>query len=69
LKGLSAVPDINITYMSDEDEFLIIACDGLWDVLSIDQAVGHVRRSLAEYNDVQKASRDLVNLALRSSEG
>jgi protein phosphatase 2C family protein 2/3 len=65
LLGLSAEPEVGVHYLADDDEFIIIACDGLWDALSSEQAVGMARRSLAEYNDIQKASADLVREALR----
>jgi protein phosphatase 2C family protein 2/3 len=32
--GVSAEPQISEQLLRDEDEFIIIACDGLWDVIS-----------------------------------
>ncbi|KDQ15204.1 hypothetical protein BOTBODRAFT_31871 [Botryobasidium botryosum FD-172 SS1] len=46
--------------LTDSDEFLILACDGLWDVLKDQEAVDLVRRE----TDAQKASEILVKHAL-----
>ena len=46
------------------DEFIILACDGVWDVLSSQQAVNFVRRRLLVHRDVRRAAQELVNKAL-----
>ncbi|KAF5354723.1 hypothetical protein D9756_005273 [Leucocoprinus leucothites] len=48
------------TELCDEDEFLILACDGLWDVISDQQSVELVR----EIQDTQEASAKLLKHAL-----
>ncbi|ORY13170.1 phosphatase 2C-like domain-containing protein [Clohesyomyces aquaticus] len=45
---------------ADQDEFLILACDGLWDVCSDQEAVDLVRH----VQDPQSASKTLVDHAL-----
>ncbi|KAH6625425.1 protein phosphatase-like protein 2C [Boeremia exigua] len=45
---------------ADQDEFLILACDGLWDVCSDQEAVDLVR----QIQDPQEASKRLVDYAL-----
>jgi len=45
---ITANPDVICHEISEEDEFLIIACDGIWDCLSSQQAVDFVRRQVAE---------------------
>ncbi|KNC52858.1 protein phosphatase 2C isoform gamma [Thecamonas trahens ATCC 50062] len=46
--GLIAEPDINCVELTHEDEFLILACDGLWDVLSYQDAADFVSAALAD---------------------
>ncbi|KAF9268850.1 PP2C-domain-containing protein [Marasmius fiardii PR-910] len=55
-------PYTSKTELNDGDEFCIIACDGLWDVISDQQAVNMIRYQ----DDVQKASETLVNFALQN---
>ncbi|XP_058748506.1 probable protein phosphatase 2C 60 isoform X1 [Vicia villosa] len=43
---VTANPDINIVDLHDEDEFIVIACDGIWDCLSSQQLVDFVRQEL-----------------------
>ncbi|XP_058757398.1 probable protein phosphatase 2C 13 [Vicia villosa] len=62
---LIAEPDVQLVTLTEEDEFLIIACDGVWDVISSQVAVSLVRRGLRRHNDPQQSARDLVKEALR----
>ncbi|KAG7098511.1 hypothetical protein E1B28_000455 [Marasmius oreades] len=55
-------PYTSRTELKEDDEFCIIACDGLWDVITDQQAVDMIRRQ----DDVQKASETLVNFALQN---
>ncbi|KAK9358975.1 phosphatase 2C-like domain-containing protein [Lipomyces starkeyi] len=48
------------TYLTPEDEFVILACDGLWDVCSDQDAVDIIR----DVKDPQAASRILIDYAL-----
>ncbi|KAI3761811.1 hypothetical protein L1987_52233 [Smallanthus sonchifolius] len=57
---LSAEPELEEVTLSEEDEFLIIACDGLWDVMTSQYAVTIVRKELMVHNDPEKCSRQLV---------
>ncbi|KAL5698676.1 protein-serine/threonine phosphatase [Ranunculus cassubicifolius] len=62
---LSAEPEIKETILTEEDEYLIIACDGLWDVMSSQCAVTIVRKELMSHNDPQRCSKELLKEALK----
>lgn len=62
---LSAEPELKELTLTEEDEFLIIGCDGLWDVMSSQYAVTIVRKELMVHNDPGKCSRELVSEALK----
>jgi len=66
---LSIEPEVRCLYLSPvEDEFLLLACDGLWDVFSSQQAVEFVRTRLRQMpvaeQDPQRVARELVNEAI-----
>lgn len=66
---LCADPDVQQVELSEEDEFLVIACDGLWDVMSSESAVAIARRELMSSNDPERCSRVLVTEALSRDAG
>ncbi|CAN0099737.1 unnamed protein product, partial [Laminaria digitata] len=45
---LTAEPEFMETEIGNDDEFLLIACDGLWDVLGKQEAVDHAKNFLDE---------------------
>lgn len=65
LSPLIAEPEFRQAVLTEEDEFLIIGCDGIWDVMSSQHAVGIVRRGLRRHDDPEQCARDLVMEALR----
>ncbi|CAI9777929.1 unnamed protein product [Fraxinus pennsylvanica] len=62
---LSPEPELEEVVITEEDEFIIIGCDGLWDVMSSQCAVTIVRKELMLHNDPDKCSRELVREALK----
>ncbi|GAB4848375.1 hypothetical protein Ancab_003070 [Ancistrocladus abbreviatus] len=62
---LSCEPELHEIVLTDEDEFLIIGCDGLWDVMSSQCAVTMVRRELMQHNNPDMCCEELVKEALR----
>lgn len=66
---LSAEPELMTANLTEEDEFLIIGCDGIWDVFRSQNAVDFARRRLQEHNDPSRCSKDLVDEALKRKSG
>ncbi|CAA3007717.1 probable phosphatase 2C 47 [Olea europaea subsp. europaea] len=62
---LSSEPELEEVVITEEDEFIIIGCDGLWDVMSSQCAVTIVRKELMLHNDPEKCSQELVREALK----
>jgi serine/threonine protein phosphatase PrpC len=60
LTPVIAVPDIIKHEINDTDELLIMACDGLWDVIGDQLAVNLIR----DETDMQTAAEKLRNYAL-----
>ncbi|KAK4348934.1 hypothetical protein RND71_031689 [Anisodus tanguticus] len=62
---LSAEPELQEALLTEDDEFLIVGCDGLWDVMSSQCAVTMARKELMLHNDPERCSRELVREALK----
>jgi len=57
-------PDITIHEIDwDADEFVILATDGIWDVISDKDAVRLVQRCLQQFGNEEKAAEELVHRA------
>lgn len=66
---LSAEPEVMEAQLTEEDEFLIMGCDGIWDVFRSQNAVDFARRRLQEHNDPSVCSKDLIDEALKRKSG
>lgn len=43
---ISALPDVKKTTINEQDEFMVMACDGIWNSMSSDEVVTFVRKRL-----------------------
>ncbi|CAI9113851.1 OLC1v1014542C8 [Oldenlandia corymbosa var. corymbosa] len=59
---VTAHPDITAVELLDEDEFLVLACDGIWDCMSSQQVVDFVREQLKTVSPLLS----LLNLMIES---
>jgi protein phosphatase 2C family protein 2/3 len=57
---VTADPDITTHQIDGEEEFMVIACDGIWDCLTSQQVIDFVRRAVANGDDVGKIAEDLM---------
>lgn len=61
---ITADPDIVMHELTDEDEFLVLACDGIWDCLSSQQVVDSVRRMIHDGTELADICESLMNMCL-----
>lgn len=69
LSPLTAEPEVERFLLTEDDEFLIIGCDGIWDVMSNQDAVSLVRRGLRKHGDPQLSAKELISHALNRDTG
>lgn len=69
---VTAYPDVKKEKITEETEFLVLACDGIWDCLSSQQVINFVRRDIADSKNnqidykerLQKACENLMDRCL-----
>lgn len=57
---LTAEPEVYVHRLTEKDEFLVMACDGLWDQFSNERVIELARDSLKDLNDPQACVEELV---------
>lgn len=61
---VTALPDIIEHEITPDDEFVILACDGIWDCLSSQQAVEVVRRGIVDGKNLTEISEGMIDICL-----
>ncbi|KAL7908988.1 putative serine/threonine phosphatase 2C ptc2 [Trichoderma velutinum] len=64
---VTAYPDVEEHDLTEEDEFLVIACDGIWDCQSSQAVVEFVRRGIAAKQDLDKICENMMDNCLASN--
>ncbi len=59
-----AKPEVREFILHETDQFIVLACDGIWDVLSSQQVCNFVWRRLLVHADAKRAACELCNKAL-----
>jgi len=69
-QAVIALPEVTKTSRSADDQFLIVACDGLWDVFTSEAAVEFVRNEISsgKRSEVAKKLVDESINVLRSTD-
>lgn len=65
--AITVTPDVYHTELTPHDEFVIIACDGVWDMMTNDKAVEFVRNEVADHGDISLACERLMTACLAST--
>eukprot|EP00756_Hemistasia_phaeocysticola_P031968 Hpha_TRINITY_DN16385_c3_g4::TRINITY_DN16385_c3_g4_i1::g.58232::m.58232 len=63
---ITALADITIAELVDNDEFIVLACDGIWDKMTDQQVVNFVRKRLEESNDLTGIAGEVCDNCLAS---
>jgi len=61
---VTANPEITVHDITEEDEFIVIACDGIWDCLSSQQVVDFVRLKVSEGEELSEIGKMLCDHCL-----
>ncbi|KAL9606070.1 MAG: hypothetical protein Q9179_000750 [Wetmoreana sp. 5 TL-2023] len=64
---VTAFPDVVAHTISDDDEFLVIACDGIWDCQSSQAVIEFVRRGVAAKQNLSKICENMMDNCLAPS--
>jgi protein phosphatase 2C family protein 2/3 len=64
---VTAYPDVVAHELSDDDEFLVVACDGIWDCQSSQAVIEFVRRGIAAKQDLDKICENMMDNCLASN--
>ncbi|GIZ44167.1 hypothetical protein CKM354_000737200 [Cercospora kikuchii] len=64
---VTAYPDVTVHEMGVEDEFLVIACDGIWDCQSSQAVVEFVRRGIAAKQELHAICENMMDNCLASN--
>ncbi|CAM9656169.1 unnamed protein product, partial [Hapterophycus canaliculatus] len=61
---ITAEPEMLSCRITPEDEFILLACDGLFDVFTSDEVVKIVRKELRRHGDTQRVCETLTRKAI-----
>lgn len=62
---ITAEPDIEITQITKDDQFLLLACDGLYDVFTEEEIITFVKNDMGDHRDAQRCCQNLTHQAIR----
>ncbi|DAA76314.1 TPA_exp: putative Protein phosphatase 2C [Trichophyton benhamiae CBS 112371] len=63
---VTANPDVTTHEVTEDDEFLVIACDGIWDCQSSQAVVEFVRRGIAAKQELHRICENMMDNCLSS---
>lgn len=63
-QAVTAYPDVSVHDLTPDWEFIILACDGIWDVMTSQEVVDFVRCRLAQQESPEDVCESLLNRCL-----
>ena len=69
-QAVSPMPDVRIVARAPTDQFLLLACDGLWETLEIGEAAGFLLQKASDgETDCQNLANSLIDEAYKLGSG
>ena len=68
-QAVTVVPDVTSLPLTPDDEFVVLGCDGIWDVMTNQGAVTFLRERIAEHGDASLACEELLESNLKDPRG
>lgn len=66
---IAADPDITVHTLTEKDEFMVLACDGIWDCMSNAEVAAFVRKHVANNVPLKEICERLMDHCLADSTG
>jgi len=63
-QAVIALPDVRVTDLTEEDEFLVLACDGIWNAMTNDEVLDFVRERLNREEKISKICEEIFDHCL-----
>ena len=61
---MSPEPEIYVERRQEDDEFLVLACDGIWDVMTNEDLCSFVRSRLVISEDLEAITNHVIDTCL-----
>jgi len=61
---VTAYPDVTVHDITDDHEFILLACDGIWDVMTNEEVVEFVRIRVAQKMEPEEICEELMTRCL-----
>ena len=61
---VSPEPEVSCLKRENNDEFLLLACDGVWDVMTNDEVIGFIRAKMLVSDDLVYVCNELMDTCL-----
>ncbi|RCI01490.1 Protein phosphatase 2C 2 [Rhizopus stolonifer] len=68
-QAVTADPDITVHTLTEKDEFMVLACDGIWDCLTNQEVVNFVRKHIANRASLKEICEKLMDSCLADATG
>ncbi|KAJ4732660.1 Protein phosphatase 2C family protein [Rhynchospora pubera] len=64
---VTANPDVNIVELCDDDDFIVLACDGIWDCMTSQQVVDFVHEHINKESSLSAVCEKVLDRCLAPS--